>query len=291
MDRRDFFRLSLGASAGVALTAAAPRLASAHPGPVDQRRVSANIQAIPEGARKGVGLALGEQQGIKQLDSLNVDWFYTWGHDYPDVHLRPDFVPMIWGEGAMERGAVDDVVSELETTHARELLGFNEPDHPEQSAMSVASAINYWPELLASGLRLGSPSPAKVNGTWLRQFMGQAAKRKLRVDFVTMHSYPSPNATAFLNSVQNLHDDYRKPIWITEFAVADWDATPDSPSRYSEQQVMDFMRESVAGLRRMPFVERFAWKTRAEGDPVMGKSALFHKDGSLTRVGQLYRSL
>lgn len=291
LDRRDFLRLSLGASTGLALTASGAGLAVAKPGPIDQRRVAANVQAVPRGALKGIGLALGDQQGIKQLDSLNVNWFYTWGATYPDVRLTSGFVPMIWGGGAVERGAVDDVVSELGTTHARELLGFNEPDHPEQSAMSVASAISYWPELMASGLRLGSPSPAKVTGTWLKQFMDQAAKKKLRVDFITMHSYPSPNSRAFLNSVQNLHNRYRKPIWVTEFAVADWGATPGSPSRYSEQQVMTFMRETVAGLRRMPFVERFAWKTRAEGDPVMGKSALFHKDGSLTRVGQLYRSL
>ena len=291
MQRRDFIRLSLAASAGAAVAAGAPVAAGASPGPIDLRRVAANVPALPQGARKGVGLALGKVQGIKQLDLLNVDWFYTWGAKHPEDRLTPGFVPMIWGGRAVQRGAVDDVVSELKVTHARELLGFNEPDHPEQADISVASALGHWPTLQASALRLGSPAPADALGDWLKQFMDQAAAKGLRVDFITMHSYPSPNADAFLNNVQRLHDRYRKPIWITEYAVADWDATARWPSRYTEQQIMTFMRETAAGLRAMPFVERFAWKTRAEGDPIMGASALFHKDGSLTRVGQLYRAL
>ncbi len=299
MDRRDFLRLSLAASAGAAVAASSAEAAAANPGPIDQRRVAAglygpvreSVQAMPRGARKGIGLGVGDKYSINQLDALNVNWFYTWGATYPDVRMTPGFVPMIWGRGGIERGDVDEVVSERGTTRARELLGFNEPDHPEQAAMSVAEAISYWPELQASGMRLGSPASVHPQGVWLKQFMDQAASKKLRVDFITMHSYSSPNSRAFLNNVQRLHDRYRKPIWITEYAVADWKARPGSPSRYSEKQIMAFMRETAAGLRRMPFVERFAWKTREEGDPVMGASALFRKDGSLTRTGQLYRSL
>lgn len=44
-------------------------------------------------------------------------------------------------------------------------------------------------------------------------------------------------------------------------------------------------------MREMPFVERFAWKTRAAGDLHMGPSTLFHSDGSLTSTGKLYASL
>ncbi|WP_237715317.1 hypothetical protein [Arthrobacter sp. TB 23] len=34
------------------------------------------------------------------------------------------------------------------------------------------------------------------------------------------------------------------------------------------------MRGTVAGMRAMPYVEPFAWKTRAITDPKMGNSAL-----------------
>lgn len=273
MDRRSFLRLSASAAAVAALTACTSE------------------PDVPQGARKGIGLALGKRHGIEQLDALDVNWFYTWGATYPAIRPTQNFVPMIWGREGVRRNAVDEVQSELNLTGASELLGFNEPDHPEQADMSVASAVKYWPDLEASGLRLGSPAPVHVEGDWFRKFMDQADLHDLRVDFITMHSYASPDYEAFLNDVQRVYDRYGKPIWITEFAVADWEASPKSPSRYSEKEILTFMSETAVGLRAMPFVERFAWKTRAEGDPIMGASALFRKDGSLTPTGELYQSL
>ncbi|MET1156012.1 glycosyl hydrolase [Arthrobacter sp.] len=284
MDRRDFLHLSLSVSAAAALTAC-----TAEPAFVGQGRIVDPV--IPTGARKGIGLAVGKKHGVKQLDALGVNWFYTWGSSYPAGRPAQDFVPMIWGRGGVRGRAAEKVRSELHLSGASELLGFNEPDHPGQSDMSVASAIDHWPALEASGLRLGSPSPVQAHGDWLKEFMERAASKDLRVDFITMHSYASPNSESFLEDVQKLYDRYGKPIWITEYAVADWDATAKSPSRYSEKDIVEFMSETATGLRRMPFVERFAWKTRAEGDPIMGASALFRRDGSLTRTGELYRSL
>jgi hypothetical protein len=44
-------------------------------------------------------------------------------------------------------------------------------------------------------------------------------------------------------------------------------------------------------MRALPFVERFAWKTRSAGDIKMGCSALFNADGTLTSTGRLYAAL
>ena len=198
---------------------------------------------------------------------------------------------MIWGRESLRQNAIDEVQSELELTKTSNLLGFNEPDHPEQSDMSVDSAIKNWPQLEETGLRLGSPGAVDALGDWLRRFMDQAASKDLRVDFIAMHSYPPPDSESFLKSVERVHDTYGKPIWITEYAVADWTATAKSPTRYTESEIMAFMQDTADGLRAMPFVERFAWKTRVENDPVMGASALFRDDGSLSPTGELYRSL
>lgn len=290
MDRRDFLQLSLAASAGAALASCTPDSSfTPEPDFTGPRRDTSPI--IPPGARKGIGLAVGKKYSVEQLNDLSVNWFYTWNASYPSGRPIQEFVPMIWGRESVRRKDVEEVRSELRQTGAEELLGFNEPDHPEQADMSVATAVELWPALEASGLRLGSPAPVQALGDWLREFMDEAAAKDLRVDFVAMHSYPSPNSESFLDAVQEVYDRYEKPIWITEYAVADWEASRKSPSRHSERDILAFMAETAEGLRQMPFVERFAWKTRAEGDPVMGASALFRDDGSLTPTGELYRSL
>ncbi|WP_311133340.1 glycosyl hydrolase [Arthrobacter oryzae] len=68
-------------------------------------------------------------------------------------------------------------------------------------------------------------------------------------------------------------------------------ASKSTPSRYSRQQAEDFMRGTVAGMRAMPYVERFAWRTRSAPDPIMRSSALYHTNGSLTSSGRLWASL
>lgn len=284
MDRRHFLTLPLAAA-----VAAATASCTAEP-PIGGGTNSANNTPSP-GARKGVGLSVGKKYKIQQLDSLNVNWFYNWGANYPAARPSPEFVPMIWGRESLRQNAIDEVQSELELTKTSNLLGFNEPDHPEQSDMSVDSAIKNWPQLEETGLRLGSPGAVDALGDWLRRFMDQAASKDLRVDFIAMHSYPPPDSESFLKSVERVHDTYGKPIWITEYAVADWTATAKSPTRYTESEIMAFMQDTADGLRAMPFVERFAWKTRVENDPVMGASALFRDDGSLSPTGELYRSL
>lgn len=299
MDRRAFLTLPLGIGAAALAactpeTAPGPRPPSAPPAPTGTPSLKAR-RPKPPYASKGIGMPRFNGFGFKQLDSLDLDWFYNWGPRYPD--LRPasnqgaEFVPMIWGRGSLDRNGIEQVRSEVPWTGAEHLLGFNEPDHDGQADMSVSTAIRLWPQLQQAGLRLGSPAPVQALGDWLQEFMDRAAAKDLRVDFVAMHSYIPPKADSFLTTVQKLHERYGKPVWITEYAVADWDATAKSPSRFTEKEILAFMTETAAGLREMPFVERFAWKTRVHDDPVMGSSALFRRDGSLTPTGELYRSL
>ncbi|KAL9645347.1 hypothetical protein ABK040_002546 [Willaertia magna] len=52
------------------------------------------------------------------------------------------------------------------------------------------------------------------------------------------------------------------------------------------------MNVTVRGLLERSFVERFSWFAPINPtDPIMGFSALFEVDGSLTSVGKFYASL
>ena len=126
--------------------------------------------------------------------------------------------------------------------------------------MTVDLVISLWPQLESTGLRLGGPAPAKINGDWMVEFMKKVELNKLRIDFVTMHWYAPPNAKSFINKVNEIYKTYNRPIWITEFAVADWSATDENPSKYTEQQVLDFMNVVIPQLESLTFVERYSWK-------------------------------
>ena len=155
--------------------------------------------------------------------------------------------------------------------------------------MGVDDAINAWPGLLATGLRLGSPATSDGGQGWLYKFLDKADATGLRVDFVAVHYYRAiadPNdakgaASQFYQYLKAVHDRVKRPLWITEWNNgANWTHAkkPDS-----NQQ-----RAAIAAMIKMldetPFVERYApynW--------VDDTRQLVRKDGSLTLAGEAYR--
>lgn len=286
MDRRKFLTVPLAALAAPAALAATAGPALAAPAPALAPAATTAARGL-----KGIGHGGKDALALKQIRSLNVDWYYRWESSYY-LTTNPPFVPMIKdARRLLEQDAIGKMQAQLAETKATHLLGFNEPDHRSQANMSVDQAIKLWPQLEATGLRLGSPATVNPTSLWLEDFMKKADQSGRRVDFMTMHVYAWPNADSFLRKVTALYEKYGKPIWVTEYAVADWAATKANPSRYSRQETEDFMRATVAGMRAMPYVERFAWKTRSATDPIMRSSALYHTNGSLTSTGRLWASL
>ena len=103
--------------------------------------------------------------------------------------------------------------------------------------MSVDRALQLWPILEKATMKLGSPATISPNVPWMIDFMAKAKKQGRRVDFVAAHIYQYPDARTFLRKVDEMYERWGKPVWITETAVADWNATPTRPSRYSRAQV------------------------------------------------------
>lgn len=268
---------------GALLAAAGPSHAAGPTRPVAEPVATAR-------ALKGVCLGGRDARTYQQIHNLNPDWYYTWSHS--KTTNRTPFVPMVKDpKRLLEGDAIGTVNRELRKTNTKHLLGFNEPDHPLQANMSVDEAVRLWPLLQTTGLRLGSPATVGPESPWLDQFMLRAKREHLRVDFMAMHRYAWPHADDFLQHVSDLHDKYERPVWVTEYAVADWNASKKRKSEYSRKEIQDFMKATVNGMRAMPYVERFAWKTRAASDPIMAGSDLFQTNGRLTTTGKLYASL
>ncbi|MEU9457053.1 glycosyl hydrolase [Streptomyces sp. NPDC048277] len=216
--------------------------------------------AVAASARKGVGL--NPVDGASQaLADSGAGWYYNWTSSTGPV-TKPagdEYVPMIWGPGS-----VTDTELSQATREGSQLLTFNEPDSATQANMTPEQALDLWPQLEATGLRLGAPavaSGADVPGGWLDRFMQGAADRGLRVDFIPLHWYGGdfgPGATDQLRSyLQAVHDRYHKPIWLTEYALIDFSqGTPRYPS---QQEQIDFINASTHMLDSLDYVERYAW--------------------------------
>jgi Glycosyl hydrolase catalytic core len=174
-------------------------------------------------SKKGVGTwAFG---GVSQsLTASGASWFYNWSASPAGITVPPgvSFVPMIWGPAAVTSATLGQVRNE-----GRILLGFNEPDLSSQSSMTVPQALSLWPQLMSTGMTLGSPAVAAgaaTPGGWLDQFMRGAAARGYRVSFITVHWYGSDYATGpavsqLKSYLQAVYDRYHLPIWLTEFAL------------------------------------------------------------------------
>ncbi len=213
--------------------------------------------------------------------------FVIGGEDLISREYHPaEFVPMIWG--AQDVGAAARLA---DAPAIQALLTFNEPDNAEQSGLAVAEAIELWPQLLATGRRLGSPAATAGETlgpqSWLGQFMAEAQRRDYRVDFIAVHYYPAtPDVEKFCAFVAEVQQQYSRPIWVTEWALADW----GDQGRFSAAEEAAFFSAAAQMLDKLPFVERHAWfGTYAHLGGCNLHSALISNDGVLTTVGNAFR--
>ena len=239
--------------------------------------------------KKGLCSALRNPARLKTLQDLQVDWVYTWAGKRPDkLPASIDFFPMIWGYwGKPEK--IKQTANRAKKAGIDTMLGFNEPDGKKQANLSVEKALKAWPHLVETELRLGSPACKQPDNDWMKKFMSETKRKDLRVDFVCVHSYGGTDAKAFLKRMDRIHKLYRKPIWITEFAVGDWQAKNVQQNRHKPDQVLKFMEKVLPGLQKRDYIEKFAWFPPSPSHKNLGTSALYKNNGQLTKLGEFYR--
>jgi hypothetical protein len=239
--------------------------------------------------KKGAAFTLKQKDWSFRVAALNPHWHYSWGSSLsPYEPENVDFVPMIWGYGGIDEEKVSELQALKDEGRIRYLLGFNEPDGADQANMTVQQAVEKWPLLEAVGLPLGSPGCVNPTGDWMKEFMQQATDNNLRVDFVCVHWYGGTNAAGFMNKLQEIYELYDKPIWITEFAPADWTATTPEENRHSPAAVLNFMQSVLPQLEDRSYIERYSWFSFGQDRPQGTSSALFDPDGNLTPLGEFY---
>jgi hypothetical protein len=206
-------------------------------------------------------------------------WWYDWGCPGKGADGY-EFVPMVKGN---RKPVPSAELGRFADPAAKHLLSFNEPERSGQGNLTVAQALEAWPALVAFAdekkLRLGSPcvSSDGGGGAWMREFMEQAQRKKLRIDFVAAHWYRSADPGAFEDWLKELNTSYRRPVWVTEFNAMYTGA--------DEAGHLQFLKGALRALEKHRFVERYAYF-----NPGSGKAALL-KDGELTKLGEAYRAV
>jgi hypothetical protein len=244
-------------------------------------------------AKKGVALTTTRAGWESRVSSLQGSWHYSWGAVLQPT--RPPglpFTPMIWGYyGATPtfQSTIATLTQQRQQGLVTELLGLNEPDGATQANVTVARALEAWPALESTGLRLGSPAAVSPTNAWMQEFMTAVDAQGLRVDFVTVHWYGGANADSLMNVLRNVSQAYGRPVWLTEFAPADWNATATRPNRYTPADIEAFMRKALPLLDAAPFVERYSWFSFAQSSLPGGPAALLDDDGNLTLLGAVYQ--
>jgi hypothetical protein len=239
--------------------------------------------------KRGIGMSPKNVTWREKLTALNSAWFYSWGPAQPEgVPPGIEFVPMVFRKTTDDK--FTEAASAIKAQKSTHLLGLNEPDAKKQGNMTVEEALDFWPQLMALGVPLGSPGCVHPDKEWMKAFMKGVDERKLRVDFVNVHSYGGPNADALMKRLEAVRDLYGRPLWITEFAVGDWEAKTVETNRHRPERIEAFMEQLLPRLDACEFVERYAWFPAKPTSIPLGSSALFKADGSLTRLGEIYRS-
>ena len=277
--------------------------------------ISSTASALPLATRstkKGLAGSAPENSG------LVTNWYYNWSlHPstvgMPAVNPAIRFYPMCWGwrpaklananvqdkpAGKRETdNSTPEGLLNLKAQSASLLFGFNEPDQAGQSDLSVEAAVKAWPSLQGVARELVSPSCARPGGEWMSKFVPEVERQQLQMDSLGYHTYGSDSVQAFIDHLEAFHAKYKRPVWVTEFAVADWTARDGKTvNRFSVERVAEFMKGACAYLDRTPWVRGYAWfptggKFASEGKGPLVSSMLFNPDGSLNDLGKLYNSI
>jgi hypothetical protein len=245
-------------------------------------------------SKKGVCFSNRARRWSHKANELGAHWMYSWGTKMSEnIPENVEFTPMFWGKNSVNDANLIHVKQLIADGKINTVLGFNEPNQREQANMTVAEAVAFWPKLEALGVPLGAPSPVgTLTQPWLAEFMQAVKDNNLRVDYITVHHYSGPSVPALINKLEKLFELYGLPIWITEFAVADWGVATKEDNRYSVEQVAAFMRGILPELDKLEFLHRYSWfdgsSANGPAKAALYTSALYDEDDKITALGRVY---
>jgi hypothetical protein len=242
-------------------------------------------------------------RGVTEVELIKGTWWYSWSADQ-ESRINQSYVPIKQNQHWPGWSVINN------KTVVNHLLGFNEPDRPDQANMTVAQALAAWPEYMRSGLRLGTPATASPNA-WLYEFVDSCKARNWRVDYVAVHAYwGNKSPQNWYNDLRNLHRRTGLPIWITEWnnganwTTESWPTPNKSLSPANAAKQLNDLKAILNVLDTASFIERYSiynWVQDARamilsGDyrvtvnPTTGQNDTVFLENGLTPAGVHYKN-
>ena len=215
--------------------------------------------------------------------ALNVTSTYGWGvgsNMGPDVESVPHHIKENWPSPS-ELGSA---------TWSPHMKTNNEPRNPaDDSPCDLNAILNNWEDLMATGMRLCSPSSWDGSDYWngtgfLRDFFNEIDARGWRCDIIDLHGYWEEGS--FGNNIPNWHNAVGRPIWVSEWVWgASWNNNGAFANGVTEAQNAAAIKRICEKMNSLDYVERYYY-WNSERDP-----SRIYKNGSLTEAGKYYTTI
>lgn len=215
-------------------------------------------------------------------EQLNTTWHYNWdaGHNPSDDREYVTQWHHIGWPG------ISDVGNQGTSAN---ILGNNEPDNTGDSRehpATVDEVLALWPEMMATGRRLGSPAVAG-DYNWLYRFMDSIDARGWRCDYVVMHCYWYNDWPSWNSQLSGVRNRTGRPIWITEMNYgANWTGWPGSNREGNSANYaihLQHFAPIIDGLESTSWLERYCVYNAVEDC-----RCVIDGKGNLTPSGQYY---
>lgn len=226
--------------------------------------------------------------GKKIVDTLKVTWCYDWRQGNASREPNCEWVPHHIYEDYPSAATCGSVTQSCHMQTNNE-PGNSADDHPQD----VATVLANWENLMATGMRLCSPSSHDGSLNWMYAFMDSIDARGWRCDILDMHCYwPEWNLN---NQLQGWYDRYKRPIWVSEFVWgASWNnngifATDRTFSTENQQKNYEVMSKVLTNWNNWDYIERYAyWNSEADCSKLFKYNG---DDGELSILGKWYAEM
>ena len=97
------------------------------------------------------------------------------------------------------------------------------------------------------------------------------------------------SAGILIDFLTRVHNQYGKPIWLTEFALVTYDIHGE-PNAWPSQDVQEkFLHKAAQGMNSLSFVDRYSW---FDLPPWKGTNVnLFDGSGAINSLGRAFQAI